>query len=304
MTRVTVTVPAVCLNLGPGIDSLGLALALRNTVEMSLHPNLEVSISVRGGGQSAYPVTTDHPALQAAQALWGERGPGVFVTCTGEIPPGVGLGDDVAWMVGGLVAANNLVESAHLLNRERLIERASRLTGKPAAVVAAMLGGLTVTSSAVTSGDQLLYQRVDIPALRVVLVVPEIADYGDKVPPTRPDKIDLADALFNIGRTALVIDALRRGDMDALCRAMQDRILEPQRKGLIPGYDQVIASAKTAGAAAAAICGDGPAVVAFASTNHAAIESAMRDAFRQAGIQARTWTLHVDTQGIAINFRQ
>jgi homoserine kinase len=302
MTKVTVTVPAVCLNLGPGIDSLGLALALHNTVEMSLHPGPEVSISVRGEG--AYPNTPDHPALQAARALWGERGSGVYVTCIGEIPPGVGLGDDVAWMVGGLVAANNLVESAHLLNRERLIERASKLTGKPAAVVAALLGGLTVTSSAITSGDQLLYQRVAIPALRVVLVVPEIADYADKVPPTRPDRIDLADAIFNIGRTALVIDALRHGDLDTLCRAAQDRILEPQRQGLIPGYDQVVASAKAAGAAAATICGDGPAVVAFASANHTAIESAMRAAFRQAGIQARTWTLNVDTQGIAINFRQ
>jgi homoserine kinase len=299
MTRVTVTVPAVCLNLGPGIDSLGLALALHNTVEMSLYPNLEVSISVRGEGQSAYPNTPDHPVLRAARALWGERDPGVFVTCTGEIPPGVGLGDDVAWTVGGLVAANNLVESAHLLTRERLIERASTLTDKPAAVVAAMHGGLTVTSS-----DQLLYQRLAIPALRVVLAVPEIADCADKVPPTRPDRIDLADAIFNIGRTALVIDALRRGDMDALCRAMQDRLLEPQRKGLIPAYDQVIASARAAGAAATAICGDGPALVAFASANHIAIESAMRAAFRQAGIQARTWTLNVDTQGIAINFRQ
>src|SRR5262249_2837835 len=149
----------------------------------------------------------------------------------------------------------------------------------PAAVVTVMLGGLTMTSG---SGEDLLFRSLRIPHLQVVLVVPEIESYEQQAAKSQQKKVDLRDATFNIGRTALVVDALRQNDMKFLSNAMQDHLHEPHLNGLIPGFDSVVAAGKQAGAAAVVICGDGPALIAFASANHPAIALALKDAFKKA----------------------
>jgi len=80
-----------------------------------------------------------------------------------------------------------------------------------------------------------------------------------------------------------------------------DRLHEPYRRTFIPGYDAVVAAAAEAGAVAVTLCGAGPALMAFATFNHQSIESAMHGAFRSAGVEARTWSLGVDQQGVVIS---
>jgi homoserine kinase len=292
MPRVSVTVPAACTNLGPGIDSLGLALGLHNRIEMSLRADSQQMISIGNNGD-----TEDHPVVKAALALVKEQKitSGFNLTCTGAIPDSVGLGETAAWTVGGLAAANNLLDAP--LPRQRLIELAADLAGTPATVVTCFLGSLTITGG---SGADLLYRRVNVPALQVVLAVPEVPDYRAAV----PKKVDLDDVVFNMSRAALVVDALCRNDIQLLGRAMEDRILLPLRSKMIPGYDEVVGAAKRAGAAAVTISGDGPALVAFASANYRAIELAIQNAFMAHNIKVCTWTLNVDTQGIAISRAQ
>ncbi len=297
MLKVKVTVPAVCTGLGPGLDALGLALALHNTLEFGLRSDSQLVISTQGEGDD--PASLRHPALHAAVRLFQtlERAPaGLTITINNRIPAGCGLGDLAALTVGGLIGANNMLDAP--IKRDALIEMGCELTGQPAYIITAMLGGLVATSG---TGRDLLYRRLETAALKVVIVVPDVPDYAQNVKAKLPTNPTLQDASFNLGRAALVLEAFRKNDLDLLGRAIQDRLIAPQRKELIPGYEAAIDAAQQAGAVGVALSGDGPALVAFTAVNHKRVEESMQRAFSEAGIRSRAWTVNVDTQGVAIS---
>ena len=297
--KVSVSVPAVCAHLGPGLDVLGLALNLRSTVEMALRDDDRLTIQVRGEGEDRLPENLYNPAMMAAIALFQhlERAPeGLSVMCASRIPLDVGLGARTALTVGGLVAANNLLGSP--LHRDALIALASQLSGRPESVVAAMRGGLSVCSAA--PGD-LLCRSLDIEPLHLVLAIPDLPRYAQRGLDDLPQVVPLGDAIHNVGRALLLVEALREGDFQLLGRALSDRLHEPYRRDEIPGYEAAVDAARRAGAVGVALCGAGPALTAFAARDHGAIEQALAGAFEQAGVRVRTQTVAADTQGVVIN---
>lgn len=299
MYKVSVSIPAVCTNLGPGYDVLGLALNLRNVIEMNLRPDGQLQVQVRGEGVGVLTEDVYNPVVRAAIKLFQrlEQAPaGLTVRCTNAIPLDVGLGSRTALTVGGLVAANNLLGSP--LTHDHLIEIAAGLTGQPEGIVAAIRGGLGLCS---TGPDGLFYRAVEIAAQRVIVIIPHLPDYRHQLRPDLPATVSLGDAVFNVGRAALLVEALRKGDLGLLSHAVQDRLHEPHRRATIPGYESVVAAAKTEGAAAVTLCGAGPALLAFAPYNHQAIDTAMRDAFRAAGVESHTLALTNDLQGVVIS---
>ncbi|NDJ76429.1 MAG: homoserine kinase [Chloroflexi bacterium] len=299
MHKVNVSVPAVATNVGPGYDVLGLALNLRNTIEMSLTSENDLAVTVAGEGVGTLPENYYNPVMTAAIHLFQqlEQAPaGLTVSCHNRIPLDVGLSARTTMIVGGLVGANNLVGSPFL--RVDLIQMAAELSGRPEAVVAAMQGGLGICA---TGSERILHRTVEVAPLRVVIALPEVPSYEPRLRDDLPGEVALADAVHNIGHTALVIEALRTGDDDLLAQALQDRLHEPHRRSHIPAYDAVVAAAKNAGAVGVTLCGAGPAVIAFAAANHQLIETAIQGAFQEAKIEARTWAMGIDTQGVVIS---
>ncbi|MGV3720712.1 MAG: homoserine kinase, partial [Actinomycetota bacterium] len=115
-----------------------------------------------------------------------------------------------------------------------------------------------------------------------------------------PTEYSRADAVFNLGRAALLVAAMQSGDASALRVAMQDRIHQPYRAGLIPGFDQVIQAALDAGALGSCLSGSGSTMLALAAENEAAIGEAMVAAVRAAGADARWLVLDVDQDGAVV----
>jgi homoserine kinase len=299
MYKVNVSVPAVSTNIGPGYDVLGLALNLRNVTEMSLRSDAQLRVRVTGEGEGVVPETIHNPAMRAAVRLFQamEQAPaGLNVVCTNMIPLDVGLSAHVAMTIGGLVGANNLLGSP--FSHDELIAMAAALTGQPEAVVTAMRGGLGLCSE---GPDGLIYRSIEIMPLRVVVVVPLVPGYKRRMRDELPARIPLGDAVFNMGHTALLIEALRAGDVKLLRQSLRDRLHEPYRRDAIPGYRAVAAAAEEAGAIAVTLSGAGPALLAFATFNHQSIESAIHGAFRAAGVEARTVALSSDSQGVVIS---
>jgi len=299
MYKVNVSVPAVSTNVGPGYDVLGLALNLRNVVEMSLSTTDRLIVETRGEGEDVLPANHHHPAVRAAIKLFQrlEQAPaGLNVRCTNHIPLDVGLSARATFSVGGLVAANNLLGSP--FTHDELTGMAADLSGQPEAVVSAMRGGLGVCS---IDPEGLFYRVVEITPLRVVVVLPLLPEFRPRLREDLPTTVRMADAIYNAGHTALLIEALRDGDVRLLRRALDDRLHEPHRRDAIPGYRAVVGAAKEAGAIAVTMCGAGPALMAFATFNHQSIESAMQGAFRAIGVEARTWSLGNDLQGVVIS---
>lgn len=292
-----VLVPATTANLGPGFDCLGMALALYQEIELTERPRgLEIAIEGEGAAELSHDAS--NLILRSAQRVFDRVGyvpAGLCLRSINRIPMMGGLGSSSAAIVGGLVAANALTN--YRLTSAQLLDLAIEIEGHPDNVAPALLGGLVI----VAADDQgPIVDRVDVPDLTVVVINPDLRVATKTARRILPAQIPRADAIFNAGRVALVTLALSRGDLDLLGRAMDDRLHQPLRKHLIIGYDAVLAAAKSAGAAAVAISGSGPSLIAFAYDRHDQIAAAMSAAFAANAIQSRTWVLKVDRLGARV----
>jgi homoserine kinase len=299
MSTVKVTVPATSANLGPGFDSMGLALSLTNIVEISKTDD-GLTVEIRGEGASTTPEDETNLVVKAAYIVFKQvdyRPQGLHFVLTNSIPLASGLGSSAAALVGGMVAANTLLDEP--LSGDELLALAVKAEGHPDNVCAAFLGGLVISSY---MDEHLIYHQAPINPMQVAVVLPAAQRHTKEMRALLPDTVPLKDAAANIGRAALVVQALSEGDYDLLADAMHDRLHEPYRRAAIPGFEQAVEAALEAGASAVAISGAGPSLIAFAPSGHAKIASSMADALKAATSQeARTWILPVDTKGSVIN---
>ncbi|HZY42620.1 MAG TPA: homoserine kinase [Anaerolineae bacterium] len=303
-----VLVPATTANLGPGFDCLGMALALYQEIQLEEIPHgLEVEIDGEGAAELAH--DAGNLVLSAAQRVFdrvGYQPTGLRLCSINRIPMMGGLGSSSAAIVGGLVAANALVADRlthHPLTNSQLLDLAIEIEGHPDNVAPALLGGLVIVAAGndgPADDHGPIVERVEVADLTVVVINPDLRVATKTARRILPTQIPRADAIFNAGRVALVTLALSRGDLDLLGRAMDDRLHQPLRKYLIIGYDDVLSAAKSAGAAAIAISGSGPSLIAFAADRHAEIAAAMTQAFAANHIDARTWILKVDRAGARV----
>ena len=280
---VTVRVPASTANLGPGFDCLGLALDLYNTVSLSLASVTEVLLS--GAGADSLPAGPDNLVLRAAQRLAEHAGrevPGWKLVAHNEIPLARGLGSSSSAIVGGLVAASQVLELD--LPAPELLDLAADLEGHPDNVAPALLGGLTVCAQ---DGPHTHCLRLPPPeGLYLAVAIPDWEVNTHAARQLLPAEYSRADAVYNLSHAALTLAALIRERYDLLGTAMRDRLHQPYRLPLVPGTAAALEAALEAGAHGAALSGSGPTVVAFCSDRLAPVGSAMLNAFAQAGVQA------------------
>ncbi len=299
-TRVRVRVPASTANLGPGFDCLGLALSLYNTIELTpLDSGEPLRFEIDGEGADRLSPTADNLIYRAADAVREALGKDplhIAIKAHNGVPMGSGMGSSAAAVVGGLVAANALYGGP--LSRSDLLRMATAIEGHPDNAAAAIFGGLTMVSAV---ENELMYLSHDVPPLKVVIALPNVRLSTAEARAALPKQVPMKDAVFNLSRTAFVIEALRKGDFGMLSWAMTDKLHQPYRRKLIPGFDAAATAAHAAGAAAVAISGAGPSAAAFAPDKHYEIAEAMKAAFEAAGVSCRTFVLPVDRQGVQIS---
>ena len=295
-----VRVPATTANLGPGFDCLGLALDLWNEIDFSLEGT---GMVVTTEGEKGETLPTDETNMVAQAFLRGcaEAGApapaGLRIRSRAGVPLASGLGSSSTAVVAGLLGANALF--GRRLSRERVLELAAEIEGHPDNVAAALLGGLTIV---VQRGDKLLTKKIVVPEVHVALAVPDLPFSTRTARAGLPTEVSMKDAVFNLGRTPLVVEALRTGDYELLNQVMEDRLHQAARLKLIPGGRAAWLAAQHAGAAAVAISGSGPSLVAFVSlaTDAAMVARAMADAFAGMGIVARPLGLSVSAGGASV----
>jgi homoserine kinase len=218
------------------------------------------------------------------------------MTCINRIPLGAGLGSSAAAIVGGLVGANAWLDNP--LSREELLAMATELEGHPDNVAPALMGGLAL--SALVDG-QVVARKIDVADnLHVTIVTPEFHLPTKQARAALPAQVGRAEAVYNISRAALVVEALKDGDFALLAQVMDDRLHQPYRLPLIPGAGEALEAARRLGVAAA-LSGAGPSLVAFgdAKRSRGAGEE-MRRAFEKAGLAARLFELRVSAAGAVI----
>ncbi len=256
--RVRITVPATSANIGAGFDSMGIALSLYNRIEMEEAENFCVT-ALDG---KKIPTGEENLICEAAKevySLCGKKLPGLLVWEKSDIPFTRGLGSSSACIVAGILGANSLLGNP--LKKEELINLAAVMEGHPDNSTPAILGSLVVATL-----EEKKVQFVKIPVAHRLLFGVFIPDYELSTQKSRgvlPDKVDRADAVYNLSHAALTAVSLMSGDLHNIERAVGDRLHQPYRFPLIPGGREVFEIAKKAGAYGTYISGAGPSLIAI-----------------------------------------
>ena len=291
LERVTVRVPATIANFGAGFDVLAAAVGVH--AEVTLAPARSPQVAVTGVD---VPQDSSNLIYRSAAAVAQRAGyAGSFaLQAHSPIPLRSGLGSSAAAIVGGAVAASRLLGDP--LGADELLRITTELEGHPDNVAAALLGGVVV----VTRDDAVMRWARILPGfpLAVVLVTPALQIETAAARAVLPRQVSLEDAVYNLGHMGLLLIALAQGRPELLRHALTDRLHQPYRRHLVPGFDKVTAAAIGAGAYGAVLSGSGPTIAALAPPASAqGVGEAMVEAFQRAGVGSRAIVTGIEAQG-------
>jgi homoserine kinase len=293
--RFAVSVPATSANLGPGFDTIGLALDLRIRADVQvLDAGASPAWEFRGIEAPTHGGLRDE-MLRAMRTLFasvGQTPPPLAIAVDNPIPLGRGLGGSAAG------AALGLAIGAALRDPEPSVEELTRtvtvLEGHPDNGVPAIVGGIVV---AVSEGEDVVYARFDPPAeLRAQIVVPDFSMPTREARAILPDAYPRRDAVYNVGHAALLAAAFASGQIDLLRSAMHDRLHQPFRASFVPGLPEMLAL-ETPALLGVALSGAGPSVIALTRAGCDAGER-MQAIFAKHGVASRVLDLAISGRGI------
>ncbi|GAA1778171.1 homoserine kinase [Actinomadura chokoriensis] len=297
---VLVRTPATSANLGPGFDSLGLALSLYDDVEVELTGGA-VSIEVDGEGAEVADRGERHLIVKVLRRTFDvlddlagsgpARPPGIRLRCRNRIPHSRGLGSSSAAIVAGIVAARALHPAGKLFDDDAALRLATEIEGHPDNVAPCLAGGLTVAWTA-PGGARLV--RLESQVAQVTALVPEQRLPTERARSVLPATVPHGDAAANAGRAALLIAALTGGlPEDVLLDATEDRLHQDYRAPAMPDSAALVKTLRDAGVPAV-ISGAGPTVLAF--TNASRVDSVVPEV-------GKGWHIHpldVATRGARV----
>ena len=288
-------VPATTANLGPGFDSLGCALSLYARFECE-----QIASGLQIEGCAAEYRNENNLFVRAFRRAEREMNMGAMpirVRIDTDVPTSRGLGSSATLAVGGVLAANAL--HGNPLNEEKCLALAVELEGHPDNAAPALLGGMR--ASFMDSGKPV---AVEVPIAENVGFIAMIPNFETRTSDMRralPESVPMQDAIFNLSRVAVLLRAMETGEMELIGRAMQDRLHQPYRAGLIRECNRARAAALASGAAAFCISGSGSTCLAIAEAARAEqIAGKIREALAESECEWRVLALKPDRTGAQV----
>ncbi|MDT9408649.1 homoserine kinase [Corynebacterium rouxii] len=283
--KVTVTVPASSANLGPGFDTLGLALSLYDTVKVEvIDQGLEVEIF--GEGQEELPLDGSHLVVKAIRAglkAADVQVPGLKVSCHNNIPQSRGLGSSAAAAVAGVAAANGL--AGFPLDNAQLVQISSAFEGHPDNAAASVLGNAVVswTEVPVDGRTEAQFKAVTINVdsrIKATALVPDFHASTEAVRRVLPSDVTHLDARFNVSRCAVMTVALQHHP-ELLWEGTRDRLHQPYRADVLPVTAEWVNRLRNRGYAAY-LSGAGPTIMVL---HIEPVDESVLDDAREAGLR-------------------
>ncbi|MBI2165903.1 MAG: homoserine kinase [Chloroflexi bacterium] len=279
--RVDVRVPATTANLGPAFDCMGMALDIWNYIRLETGHE---GILIYGEGSDSISVGQDNLVWQAVSRVFGQVGqevPRLRITCRNNIPLARGLGSSAAAVVGGLVGGSLLCEG--LLDQSQLLSLAAEMEGHADNVAPALLGGCQIVAQTQSGWTT---SRVPVPeGLRAVLFIPDEQIATAQARAILPSKVSMEDAVHNVGRAALLVNALASDHLELLKLATEDHLHQPARQHLFPAMKSIFKAALNAGALGVFLSGAGSTILALTRGREMTIGYEMADMAEKAGVK-------------------
>ncbi len=282
--------------MGPGFDCLGLALDIWNTV--TVEPGSE-GLEITGQGADELPTDPTNLVFSSIERVFDEAGkpvPPFSIRCHNDIPTTRGLGSSSAALVGGLTAGNELCGCP--LSRDDLLQIAAMIEGHPDNVAPAIFGGMQI---AVEHEGRFVSAPVPLPdGVSAVLFIPSMPMPTEEARGLLGSEVTRADAVFNMGRVAMLVRAMATGDLNHLDIATDDRLHQPARQTIFFPMKNIIRAALGAGALGAFLSGAGSTVLALASEKEFTIGYEMADAATKSGIDGEVRITHPTLHGAEV----
>ncbi len=302
--RAVVRVPATSANLGPGFDTLGLALSVYDEVTVTALADDRIEIEVTGAGADGVPRDASHLGVRAMAYAFeavSRTLPGIRLEAHNVIPHGRGMGSSGAAVVSGLLAAKGLLEGDVELGPDLLLRLATELEGHPDNVAPALFGGLTIAwvDELGPQHKKLLVHRGVSP----IVFVPEFTMSTSVARSLQPLQVSREDAVFNVSRSALLIAALTQSP-ELLMAATEDKLHQNYRAAAMPETDLLVRELRAAGFPAV-VSGAGPSVLVLADGPGRRREAAALAATRtetpwealMLAVDVRGGTVNTDAEG-------
>jgi len=268
--KVSVKTPATIANLGPGFDSFGLALPLYNiiSVEETVLPGSGIEINIinekNNEDKDVNDVPTDknnivYKAIELLYNFIGQIPNELKITIKTQIPISRGLGSSASVIVGGLIAANELL--GRPADEKVLMSIATEIEGHPDNITAAFAGGITVSSW--EEDGSVIYRKLPWnDEWKLMICVPDYELNTEISRSVLPKEVPLVDAVHNLKRSAMFIESLYSKDEELLKLSLKDKLHQPYREKLVPGLSEIMNNLKhTNGVLGTVLCGAGPSIL-------------------------------------------
>lgn len=255
--KFTIKVPATTANLGPGFDSMGMALQMYNEVEIQ---PISHGIEIHGFNGLSLNENLVYTAMEKVLTRYKRKAEGMrIIGKQFDIPMSRGLGSSAASIVAGILIAN--VYMGQVLGVEEIINLGTEMEGHPDNIVPAISGGLTIS---IVDGEHVVYSKVSIPKkLQFAVMVPEFKLSTHEARNALPAVYERKDCIFNISRAALLVAAMQGGELEKLRAATGDKVHQPYRAPLIRNIHEIFQHANSLGSKAEVISGSGSTLLAM-----------------------------------------
>lgn len=303
--KVTVKVPATSANLGPGFDCLGLALPIYNeiTVEETVMPGSGVEINIIDETEKydtlSIPKDENNIVYKAIELLYnfiGQTASDMKITIKTNIPVTRGLGSSAAVIVGGLIAANELLGNP--ADEAVLLSIASEVEGHPDNVTPAMIGGFCVAS--LDEDGSVAYSKILWPEnWKLTVLIPDYELDTKIARSILPEAISIPDAAFNIRKSSMLIDAVYRQDAELMKKCLKDKLHQPYRQELIKGFKELTELLENKDdILGCVISGAGPTIMVISKNDgFEKVENEVKQIFADYNVDCDIRTLDIENEG-------
>ncbi len=309
--KISVKVPATTANIGPGFDCMGMALPIYNTItiEETVLPGTGIEINAINNDSTADNLMFEHIPMDETSIIYkavellynsiGQTPSELKITVQSQIPIARGLGSSASVIVGGLLAANELL--GHPADEVALLSIATEVEGHPDNVTPAIVGGLCITSQ--EDDGTILYRKLNWPEeWNITVCIPDYELSTDISRSVLPKEVPMGDAVFNAKRLAMFVEAVNTKDAELMKIALQDKLHQPYRMKLVPGLDKIIENLKhEENVLGCVLSGAGPAILVISQKNDLdKIKSIVKETWEDMNVKVNIMTLPVEPQGAQI----
>lgn len=293
---VKVIVPASTANLGPGFDTLGLAVKIYNTF---IFEEMDNGFEMKG---SMFDYNNDtnltYVSMMNAFRHMGYSPKGIRLIMDTDIPIARGLGSSAACILGGIVGANELAGGK--MTKDEIYKMAVDIEGHSDNITSQFFGGLTTS---IRHKDSLCYEKISVPeGMTLCPLIPEFDLETKEARAVLPTVLNFEDAVHNVGRVAMLIATITSGDWDKLPLCFDDKLHEPYRSALIPDFQRVKDKALELGAIGAYLSGGGPTIMTIKREEDKEYVPKMQEFLSTIDNNWKLSEVEIDTEGTRIEY--